>query len=83
MARICREAGATVRTNVRLRDMNVAVPAGDERRIEIVAQGLPRQRGAQLAIDVTLRSPLGADGQPKPRAAEEDGVAAAAARADK
>ena len=30
-ARICREAGATVRANVKLRDMNAVVRADDER----------------------------------------------------
>ena len=34
LARICREAGATVRMNTKLRDMNVAVEANDERAIE-------------------------------------------------
>ena len=34
-------------TNVKLRDMNVAIPAGDERAIE-VASGLPLHHGAQL-----------------------------------
>ena len=37
MARICREAGATVRFNTRLREMNVAVSANDERSIEVLA----------------------------------------------
>ena len=31
LARICREVGATVRANVKLRDMNVVVRADDER----------------------------------------------------
>ena len=56
VARICREAGALVRCNVKLRDMNVTVPATDEREVEVVASELPLQHGAQLAIDVTLRS---------------------------
>ena len=33
LARVCREAGATVRRNAKLRDMNISVPATDERAI--------------------------------------------------
>ena len=51
LARICREAGARVRCNVKLRDMNITTPATDEREVEVVASGLPLQHGAQLAID--------------------------------
>ena len=58
LARVCREAGATVRCNVRLRDMNVAVSATDMRSIEVLAIGLPLHHGAQLAVDITLRSAL-------------------------
>ena len=53
---MCREAGAVVRTNVLLRDMNITVSVLDERRVDVLASGLPLNRGAQLAIDVTLRS---------------------------
>ena len=42
LARTCREAGATVRVNVKLRDMNVAVSALDEREVEMLASGLGR-----------------------------------------
>ena len=45
LARVCREAGATVRCNARLRDMNVVVAAHDDR-----ATGLPLFFGAQLAV---------------------------------
>ena len=37
LTRVCREAGAVVQTNVRLRDMNLSVPAADERRLEVLA----------------------------------------------
>ena len=47
-----------VRCNTKLRDMNVAVPAADERAIEVLASGLPLFQGAQLAVDVTVRSAL-------------------------
>ena len=43
LARECREAGATVTRNVKLRDMNVQVSATDEREIEVVEAGLPIQ----------------------------------------
>ena len=82
-ARICREAGAVVREGGKLRDLNIAIAAGDNREIEVLANGLPVRGGAQLAIDITLRSPLTASGEPHPRAAGEDGIAANAARGDK
>ena len=83
MARVCREAGARVRYNAFLRDMNVGVPAADGRRIEVLAQGLPCFGGAQLAVDVTLRSALTASGDAQPRAADEDGAVVEQAREDK
>ena len=55
LARVCREAGATVRCNCKLRDMDIAVPANDERAVEVLAAGLPLHHGAQLAVDITLR----------------------------
>ena len=83
LARVCREAGAVVRTHTLLKDLNVDVRAGDNRRLEVVAQGLPLKGGAQLVVDVTLRSVLGCDGKPKPRSADEDGAVATDARKDK
>eukprot|EP00439_Symbiodinium_sp_Y106_P009176 s7483_g1.t1 len=50
-ARVCREAGATVALNVRLRDLNVDVARQDERRIEVIANGLALWGGSQLAVD--------------------------------
>ena len=82
-ARICREAGAVVKTNVLLRDMNVGVGAGDGRQLEVLAQGLPCYAGAQLAVDVTLRSSLTACGEARGRAAFEDGATCTDARRDK
>ena len=58
LARVCREAGARVRFNAFLRDMNIGVGANDGRRIEVPAQDLPCFGGAQLAVDVTLRCAL-------------------------
>ena len=50
-ARVCREAGATVALNVRLRDLNVDVARQDERCIEVIANGLALWGGSQLAVD--------------------------------
>ena len=57
LARVCREAGASVRCNAKLFDMNVAVHANDERAVEVLASGLPLFHGAQLAVDITLSVP--------------------------
>ena len=58
--------------------MNVRVM--DQRRLEIVADGLPLFHGAQLAIDTTVVSVLRRNGTPHPRCANEDGVALEVAR---
>ena len=73
-ARICKEAGARVATHVALRDLNLDVPAGDG-RIEVVANGLPIWQGAQIAVDATIVSPVRRDGQPRPRADHQPGLA--------
>ena len=79
--RVCREAGARVTTNVMIRDMDLPVPeARGGRRIEIVADGLPLFGGAQLAVDVTLVSPLHCDGSPVAGADVSDGAVLIAAR---
>ena len=83
VAQICKEAGARVRHNVLVRDLNVAVHASDERRLEIVCNGLPVMGGSQLAIDVTLRSSPTRDGLPRGDAAWKDGAIAEGARATK
>ena len=55
-ARICREAGGRVTTNVMMRDLDLPVPhASDQRRLEIVADGLPLFGSVQLAVDTPLR----------------------------
>ena len=48
--------------------MNVGVPATDTRRIEVLAQDLPCFAGAQLAVDITLRSALTSNGEAQPQA---------------
>ena len=83
LARICREAGSVVKTNVLLRDLNITCPAKDQRQIEVIANGLPCYNGAQLAVDMTLRSSISAKGEARGRAAYENGHIADAARRDK
>ena len=62
-ALLCREARARVTTNMFVRDMDLGhFNALDARRLEVVADGLTLWRGAQLAIDTTLVSPLRRDG---------------------
>ena len=61
-AQVCREAGGRVSTNVMVRDLDVAEPRVDGRRLEIVVDGLPLFSGAQLAVDTTMVSPLHRDG---------------------
>ena len=51
-----------------------------QRRIEVIAEGLPAFHGAQLAVDTTLVFPLRADGVPHRRCADESGAALEAAR---
>ena len=54
-ARVCREAGARVSLNVRVQDVDLARPdVLDNRRLEIVADGLLLFHGAQLAIDTRV-----------------------------
>ena len=80
-AQVCREAGARVTINVQVRDMDLAhFNALDSRRLEVVADGLTLWRGAQLAVDTTLVSPLSRNGATRRRAANHDGAALDAAR---
>ena len=74
-ARICREGGGGVATNVLLRDLDLLLPAApvDGRMLEVVVDGLPLFGGAQLAVDTTLVCALRRDGRPTTRAAVEDG----------
>ena len=72
-----------MRRNVKLRDMNLVVEAADERSIEVLACGLPQRHGAQLAVDITLRSALTSAGNACPSAATTDGAVLQRARRDK
>ena len=76
IARVCREAGARVRTNTFVRDLNVpGVLVTDDRHIEIIAEGLPLYAGRQLAIDATLVAPLTREGAPRGNSHSVDGHA--------
>ena len=71
-----REAGARVRTHAALNNLNVfSVQPSDERRLEVVASGLPPYHGAQVAVDAALVSPFTRKGTARPRADWEDGAA--------
>ena len=72
-----------MRFNTRLREMNVAVSANDERSIEVLASGLPLHHEAQLAVDVTLRCALTCGGNAHPQAASTNGAVLTHAREDK
>ena len=51
VARICREGGTTVSTNVMVRDLGLSQVLGvDGTRLEVVAEGLTLFRGVQLAM---------------------------------
>ena len=79
-ARICREAGGRVSTNVWVRDLDLPVPVNDARRLEIVVDGLPLHGGAQFAVDTTLVSVLKGDGTVLGRGSQLDRVALRTAR---
>ena len=81
IARVCREAGGRVTTNVLLLDLDLEIAdRTDARRLEVAVDGLPLFGGAQLAIDATIVSPLRGDGSARRRSSGEDGVALTAAR---
>ena len=77
---MCREAGAAVALNVLVRDLNVDPIRQDDRRVEVIANGLPLWGGAQLAVDTTLVSPLTAAGLPRRVAGGTAGAALLTAR---
>ena len=80
-ARVCREAGARVTTNTRLMDLKIDnIQRQDDRRIEVIANGLPLWGGVQLAIDTTLMSPLTRASEPRSRAGRYAGAAVQDAR---
>ena len=83
-ARICREGGGRVRTNVLVRDLDLGVMNHlDGRRLEVIADRLPLFGGVQLAVDTTLVSALRGDSMPRRGANQHAGVALREARARK
>ena len=83
-ARVVREAGARTKTHTYLRNLNLLeVGVRDDRRVEVTASGLTVHKGAQLAIDATLVSPLKRNGQARPRAHWQDGAVLQDAKKDK
>ena len=80
-ARICREAGGRVRTNVYVWDMDLGVVNQfDIWRFDVVVDGLPLFQGAQLAVNTTVVFPLTREGAAKPRSAVVSGVCLQVAR---
>ena len=68
-------------TNVLVRDLDLLLPeAADNRRLEVIANGLPIFGGSQLALDTTLVFALHCDGSPHTGAADTDGVVLQRAR---
>ena len=84
LCRAQREAGARMSTNIRVQDFDL-LPGGqlDDRRLPVVADGLPLFHGAQLAIDAVLVSLVRADGAPRRQCATRDGAALDQARRTK
>ena len=80
-ARVCREAGGRVPVNVRVADLDL-LPHGriDNRKIEVVADGLPLFHGAQLAFDAAIVSPVRGDGSARRQCADHDAAALHQAR---
>ena len=81
------EAGARVQRNQRLADMGIpGISASGGRIVELVANDLlssANPHGLPLVCDVTMGSPLRANGTARPRAHAEPGVAIADAEQDK
>ena len=71
-------------TNMFVRNMDLGAPnAADNRRLEVVVDGLPLFGGVQLAVDTILVSAVQGDGVPRRGAKIRDGVALASARRKK
>ena len=62
--------------NIRVQDLDLHPGTrADNRRLEVVADGLPLFHGAQLVVDYTMVSTVRADGAPRRQCAERDGAA--------
>ena len=62
------------------KDLSVLVDRQDDRRLEVIANGLPLWGGVQLAVDTTLVSPLDSLGRPRSHARRFRGAALRYAR---
>ena len=62
-------------------DLAAAAATTDDRRLEVVVDGLPLFGGAQLAVDATLVCAQRRDGSARPHATTTDGAVVTAARA--
>ena len=83
-AQVCREAGGRFCVDRFVKDLDLgAFNQLDERRIEVIVDGLSLWHGAQLAVDTTVVSPLHGDGSARRNAATSSGVALQAARWEK
>ena len=70
--------------NIRVQDLDLFPgPRADNRRLEVVADGLPLFHGTQLAVDTTMVSTVRADAAPRRQCAERDGAALDQARRTK
>ena len=68
-------------TNIRVQDLDLLLGVRvDERRLEVVADGLPLFHGAQLAVDTTIVCTVRGDGAPRRQCAPTDGAALAQVR---
>lgn len=74
-AKLCFEpaGGARVTTNTRLDIQNLS--RFDDRRIEVIANGLPMWGGSQPGVDTTLVSPLMRSGPPRSQGGTYAGAA--------
>ena len=78
---MCREAGACVLKDRKLRELNLKGLSGkDNRKLEVVDDNLILWHGAELGVDIILVSPVCRDGTAYPRAAAEDEIRLKAAR---
>ena len=79
-SRSCRAYEFLVAMHTLVRDLNVGSVPGDDRRIEVIANGLPLWGGMQLAVDTTLVSALSSTGAPRRYQNRAEGAALRQAR---
>ena len=80
---VLRESGASTYYQKLLRATTLPVHPTDNRRIDVLATGLPVYHGQPLFCDATIRSPLTASGAPHPRADRINGAVLVRAEKDK